>query len=110
MLGMSEINVIAIFHVKPEFRETLLNRLHTMADDTHANDEGCLLYSLQQSTTDPNVLAFIEKWASEEALDTHGGKPHIVHDAEERASWMSEPAIIVRMRNVGAGTPELGLF
>lgn len=110
MVAMSEINVIAIFHAKPEHREELIAAYTEMAEQTHANDEGCLLYALQQSTTDPNVLAFIEKWASEEALDAHAAKPHIADGTAARDAMMSEPRQVIKLRSLGAGTPELGLF
>lgn len=106
---MAEINVIAMFRAKPEHRDELRRRLVAMAEATH-EEEGCLLYSLQQGSADPDVFVFVEKWASEAALDAHGKAPHIVDGADERAALMAEPAVVVRTRSVGAGTAERALL
>lgn len=108
--GMSEINVVAVFKVQPQFRERYTAALIEMAEQTHANDEGCLLYSLQQSTTDPNTFVFIEKWTSEAALDAHGAQPHLTQGRAERDAMLAEPGVVIRLRGLGAGDPVLGSF
>ena len=39
-------------------------------------EAGCLGYSLCQSSSDPRVHAFIERWADQAALDAHGKSAH----------------------------------
>ena len=107
---MSEINVVAIFKAKPECADEYLAALTEMAEQTHANDEGCLLYSLQRSTTDPNTFVFIEKWISEAALDAHGAKPHLLDGRAEREAMLAEPGVVIRLRGLGAGDSQLGKF
>ncbi len=104
---MSEITVIALFNALPERRGELKAALVAMAEATH-REPGCLLYALQEGVNDPNDLAFIEKWESQEALDKHGTMPHLRDGADERAAMMAEPARVVFMRNAGAGDPQLG--
>lgn len=97
-----KINVIALFKARLEHVDELKQRLIVMAEATHQED-GCLLYSLQQGTEDPTVLAFIEQWDSEAALDKHGTQPHIVEGGDERNAMMAEAAIVVRTRSTGPG-------
>ncbi len=107
---MSEVTVLALFKARPEKLDELKSALVKMAEETHRNDAGCLLYALQQGIDDPCDLAWVEKWASRQALDEHGKKPHIVDGAQTRRAMMAEPPRIVFLRNVGAGTPEQGVL
>lgn len=107
---MSEVTVVCLFKAKPECLDDLVAAMTTMAEQTHANDEGCLLYSLQQGLDDPCDLSIVEKWTSREALDAHGQKPHITDGAAARRAMMAQPAQIIFMRQTGAGTPEQGLL
>jgi quinol monooxygenase YgiN len=106
---MSQINVLAIFRAKTEHREELKQRLTAMAEAVHT-EPGCLLYSLQQGTDDPDVFAYVEKWESEEALAEHGQSPHVLEGSAERSAMMAEPARVVFTTSVGAGTPAQGLL
>lgn len=106
---MSQINVLAIFRAKTEHREELKERLTAMAEAVHT-EPGCLLYSLQQGTDDPDVFAYVEKWESEEALAEHGKSPHVLEGSAERSALMAEPGRVVFTRSVGAGTPEQGVL
>lgn len=104
---MPEINVLALFRAKPEHRDELKQQLSTLAEAVHTED-GCLLYSLQQGTEDPDVFAYVEKWESEEALAAHGRAPHMLAGAGDRSALMAEPGTVVFTRSVGAGTQEQG--
>ena len=106
---MSQINVLALFRAKTEHREELKRRLTAMAEAVHT-EPGCLLYSLQQGTDDPDFFAYVEKWESEEALAAHGKAAHVLEGSEERTALMAEPGRVVFTRSVGAGTPEQGVL
>ncbi|WP_203567450.1 putative quinol monooxygenase [Aestuariimicrobium ganziense] len=96
------INVLAIFHALPEHRDELKRRLEVMAEATH-QEEGCLLYALQEGAEDPNVLGFVEKWASEEALAKHLQAPHVREGGEERQAMMSQPGVVIKTYNAAEG-------
>lgn len=102
------INVLCIFHAKPEHRDELKRLLEVMAEATH-QEEGCLLYALQEGAEDPNVLGFVEKWSSDEALAKHLQQPHVLDGAEERRAMMSQPGIVVKTRNSGGEEWPAGL-
>ena len=67
---MNERALIAFQYAKPEKREELAATLVKLATASRAED-GCLQYELRQLTDDPNVFAFFERWASQDALDRH---------------------------------------
>jgi quinol monooxygenase YgiN len=74
---MSEVVVVAEIGIAEGKREEALAALRTLCEETHAKDEGCLLYSLQLDPADESRVFMIEKWASGEALATHGASDHI---------------------------------
>jgi|GEM_PF-1211411 len=92
------VNVLAIFHALPEHRDELKRRLEVMAAATH-QEEGCLLYALQEGVDDPNVLGFVERWESAEALARHQQADHVRSGAAERTAMMSQPAVVITTRN-----------
>ncbi len=74
---MSEVVVVAEIGIAPGKREEALAALQTLCEETHAKDEGCLLYALQLDPADESHVFMIEKWSSAEALQTHGATDHI---------------------------------
>ena len=77
MSQTSEIVIIASFIAKPGKEAEALAASQRLLTATHA-EEGCLLYALHQAADDPRRLAMVERWASKEALEAHGGTPHIL--------------------------------
>jgi quinol monooxygenase YgiN len=74
---MSEIVVVAEIGIAEGKREEALAALETLCEETHAKDEGCLLYALQLDPADESHVYMVEKWTSVEALQTHGATDHI---------------------------------
>ena len=74
---MSEVVVVAEIGIVPEKREEALAALRTLCEETHAKDEGCLLYALQLDPADDGHVFMVEKWSSAEALGAHGATDHI---------------------------------
>ncbi len=74
---MSEVVVVAEIGIAEGKRDEALAALRTLCEETHAKDEGCILYSLQLDPTDENRVFMIEKWESAELLGTHGASDHI---------------------------------
>jgi quinol monooxygenase YgiN len=74
---MSEVVVVAELGIAEGKREEALTTLRTLCEETHAKDEGCLLYSLQLDPADENHFFMIEKWASAELLAKHGEADHL---------------------------------
>jgi quinol monooxygenase YgiN len=74
---MSEVVVVAEIGIAEGKRDEALAALQTLCEETHAKDEGCILYSLQLDPADENRVFMIEKWESGEALAAHGATDHI---------------------------------
>jgi len=74
---MSEVVVVAEIGIAEGKREEALAALNVLCAETHAKDEGCLLYSLQLDPDDEHRVFMIEKWESAEALGKHGASDHI---------------------------------
>lgn len=70
------INIIAIKHVKEDRQAEFFAMAQELIDGTRS-EEGCISYDLTKSIDDKNVLAFVEKWASEEyAIKRHRETAH----------------------------------
>jgi quinol monooxygenase YgiN len=74
---MSEVVVVAEIGIADGKREEALAALRTLCEETHAKDEGCLLYALQLDPADESRVFMVEKWESAEALQAHGATDHI---------------------------------
>ena len=73
---MSEVVVVGSFEAKEGKEQDALEAFKALVGPTHAED-GCILYALNQGTDNPRRLAFVERWASREALDAHLETPHV---------------------------------
>jgi quinol monooxygenase YgiN len=74
---MSGIVVVAKIGIAEGKRDEALAALRTLCEETHAKDEGCLLYALQLDPADESHVFMIEKWESAEHLGKHGVADHI---------------------------------
>ena len=68
--------VIATASVKPEKRNEFKQGAAACIAETRKED-GCLLYDLHESTTDPARFVFVEQWETMEDLMAHGGNEHM---------------------------------
>jgi len=73
---MSEVVVVGSFTARPGKEAEALEAFSALVEPTHG-EEGCILYALHQGADDPTRLAFVERWASRQALDDHLASPHI---------------------------------
>jgi quinol monooxygenase YgiN len=68
--------VIATASVKPEKREDFKRGAAACIAATRKED-GCLLYDLHESITDPTRFVFVEQWTTREALGAHARTSHL---------------------------------
>ncbi len=73
---MSEVVVVGSFKAEPGKEAEALEAFKALVEPTHG-ESGCVLYALHQGVDDPSRLAFVERWASREELNTHLGSPHV---------------------------------
>ena len=91
---MPEIVVVGSLRARPGKEDEAREALGGLVAPTHAED-GCLLYALHQGVADPTRFAFVERWASQEHLDTHLASPHIAAVLARGDELLSEPPDIV---------------
>jgi quinol monooxygenase YgiN len=70
------IYVVATASVKPDMRAAFKQGAGACIAATR-REEGCLLYDLHESITDPTRFVFVEQWTSREALGAHGRAEHM---------------------------------
>lgn len=74
---MSEITIVATLTIKAAYQEPLMTALKKLADGSRA-EKGCLQYDLHHDNQNPLVYIFIERWASQSALDGHNQSEHFI--------------------------------
>jgi quinol monooxygenase YgiN len=104
---MSEVVVVAEIGIADGKRGEALAGLRTLCEETHAKDDGCLLYALQLDPADESHVFMIEKWASAEALQAHGATDHI--KAFGTSGTLSGAPKVTVLTQAGFGTGELGV-
>ena len=74
---MSEVvYVIATIKAKPGKEAAAEVMFNNLVTETH-KEAGCLVYALHRRIDQPGTYYFVEKWASQAALDEHLGSAHI---------------------------------
>jgi len=98
---MSIITVVAIITAKPGKREALLAIARANLAAVRA-EEGCIEYGLAvdvdgfdapQAPLGPDTFAFVEKWASEDALRLHFTLPHMTDYRDKSKDLIAERAV-----------------
>ena len=74
---MSQLAVVAFITALPGREAALEAELSSLVDPTR-QEAGCLRYDLVRDSADPRRLAFLETWASREALQAHMKTPHFL--------------------------------
>lgn len=70
------IKVVAKYRLKPEVREEYLELAKELVEETR-KEPGCMKYVLYEDIKEPLVLAMIEEWKDEEAIDAHLESEHM---------------------------------
>jgi quinol monooxygenase YgiN len=73
---MPEIVVVGSFTAQEGKETEAIEAFKALMEPTH-DEDGCILYALHRGSDDPRRLAFVERWASREALDAHLASAHI---------------------------------
>ena len=95
------IHLIATLHIREGTHDEVL-ALATPCIEATRREDGCLLYDLHQSLTEPEKLVFVEKWESREALERHFKEPHLIAWRDAGAPYITAKSIEI----VTGGTVE----
>jgi quinol monooxygenase YgiN len=104
---VSEVIVVATVRAKPGAESQLESEFMELIPKVHAED-GCLLYALHRSASDPTELVVIERWSSQAALDQHMTQPALQGFGERAGELFAEPPAISFYEALPAGREELG--
>lgn len=79
------IYLIATLTIQPGSLPAILEAVAPCIEATR-KEAGCISYDLFQSQTDENILTFVERWESQEAVEAHFQEPHLIawRDAGEK--------------------------
>ena len=69
------IKIVAKMKVKPECIDAFKAAAEELVKKSRA-EAGNVFYSLNQSLSDPTILAFIECWKDQEAINIHNATEH----------------------------------
>lgn len=70
------IRIVAKYRLKPGVREEYLELAKELVEETR-KEAGCLAYALYEDIKEPLVLAMLEEWKDEEAIDAHMESEHM---------------------------------
>jgi quinol monooxygenase YgiN len=97
--------VVATIRPLPDRRAEVIAAMEATIARVHAEDDGCLLYSLHET---PDRLVMIEKWSSEEALAKHLRAPALAGLVPSLDGMLEGPTDILTLQPHPAGTAEQG--
>ncbi len=108
MSDSQPVVVVAVFVPKPGKNEEVEAAVHEAVSATHANDRGCELYAAHRSVRGREGIVIIEKWASTEDLQTHGGGEAFAALSAAVGDLLAEPLDVNVLHPLPAGDPNLG--
>jgi len=92
---MDQIAVVAKFVAKTGSEEALEQELAKVVKPTQAED-GCIMYLLHRSISNPAEYWFLEQWKSQDSLDRHAQSNHIKSLRQRCQDLVSvEPLVVV---------------
>ena len=82
-------------HVKPGYRQRLLNELWRDAYGSERDEPGCLMFNIASDDADPDVLHLFEVYRDDAAVEAHVAMPHFKRFAEATRDWQVVPFEVV---------------
>lgn len=96
--------VVATLYPLPQFRSEVLETMASTIPMVH-DEPGCELYALHEGT---DRLVMIERWASQDALDTHAAGPALAKLGPQLEGKLAVPLDVQTMTAHPAGDPGKG--
>ena len=106
---MSQILVVATLKIQDGKVDEAVDELTSVIEAMH-DEEGCLSYVLHRDINDPSTLVFIERWASQDALNAHIQQPHMLKMVELAGALLAEPPQITFCESLEIGSSPKGSF
>lgn len=93
------VHVVALIVPKPGKRQEVQRILLDLLAATR-REEGCIQYDLLEEKANPTDFTFVERWASQEALDAHFQMPHFEVAAKKLDGLLIGPPDIMQLKPV----------
>ncbi|MDX6554398.1 MAG: hypothetical protein QOD86_593 [Miltoncostaeaceae bacterium] len=106
---MSEVVVVAIFRARPGQVDAVEAELQDAIRRTH-EEPGCIRYALHRALDGGEVVMFVERWESAEALAAHGQQPYITRLGEAMAGLTTGPVELHFLEALPSGDPVKGVL
>lgn len=104
---MSQVVVVATFHLREGKEEEARAAFRSLAEQTHA-EAGCLAYAMHEDPKDPRTLIGIERWTSSVALESHFQQPYVTELLARADDLLDTPPDIRPLSPMPAGDPTKG--
>ncbi|MDO9379066.1 MAG: putative quinol monooxygenase [Nocardioidaceae bacterium] len=95
------IQVVAVITAKPGSEDVVRAALTDLVAPTRA-EEGCLSYSLSESSAAPGAFITVEEWSAEADLGTHLQTSHVQTALAAADGHLTEPPAIHPLRPIDA--------
>ena len=93
------VRVVAREKIQSGKKDAVLEIFREMAELTR-KEKGCAEYALYESLDDPDVVAMIELWDSEDDLDAHMASEHFKRLIPKAGECMAEPTRVEVFRKI----------
>lgn len=87
---MAQIEVVAIFRVKPEAIEQARPQITKLIEETR-KEPGNIRYDWYQDAKEPGTFIAIETFANVEAFEAHRHSAHFLEVVEASKAWVTAP-------------------
>ncbi|HXT70575.1 MAG TPA: putative quinol monooxygenase [Vicinamibacterales bacterium] len=95
------VHVLARHRARPDTVDLVRQILLSLIKPSRA-EPGCLKYELLQNADDPTDFAFVETFASDEALREHAAAPYIAGLAAKLEGLVARPAEVSKYHAIAA--------
>jgi len=99
--------VVASFQIKPGMVDEAIAALTPTIEQTHA-EEGCISYALHRDAANPDRLVLLERWTSQEALESHLQQPYVADLGKVAGDFLADGAEVTFCSPVPIGDPAKG--
>ncbi len=101
---MTHLDVVAVITAKPGSEPVVEAALRELTAASR-QDNGCLSYELFVSESAPGTFITVEKWQSQEDIDTHMASPHIAQVITVAGDHFDGFPAIHTLRSLEPGQP-----
>lgn len=93
------IRVVARDHLAPGKKAEALEIYRPLIEKTRSQ-KGCIMYTLNESTSDPNALCMLECWETEEDIQAHISDKEFIETVGKLSALFDQKTVIETYRDL----------